>query len=269
MRLVGTAAGIAVRQDDRLHLTGYEDLQELIAAGDEGLRRAALADEPAGDVGLTAPLVPGKLIFTGINYASHKDENPEAVFPEEPVFFAKLPSAVIGPGRPIVIPEPDTQTDYEVELALVIGRTARRLTRENALEHVFGYTVANDVSARDVQFRPNQLTLGKNPDTFCPLGPEVVTADEIGDPARLRVRTEVNGEERQNAPCSDMLFDVPTILCAITRYVTLFPGDLVTTGTPAGVAAFRPDRPWLRPGDSVTVEVERIGRLTNPVAAGW
>jgi 2-keto-4-pentenoate hydratase/2-oxohepta-3-ene-1,7-dioic acid hydratase in catechol pathway len=134
---------------------------------------------------------------------------------------------------------------------------------------VFGYTVANDVSARDVQFRDSQITLGKNPDTFCPLGPVVATADELPDPSALHVATYVNGERRQQGRTKDWLFDVPTLIEFLTRTITLEPGDVVTTGTPSGVAAFRDPPPWLRPGDEVTVEVEEIGRLSNPVIAGW
>jgi 2-keto-4-pentenoate hydratase/2-oxohepta-3-ene-1,7-dioic acid hydratase in catechol pathway len=266
LHLVQTESGVAVKVDGGYASTGFKWMLEAIDAGLDGIR-AGEQRENAGRV--LAPLRPRQLVFTGINYASHKDENPDAVFPDEPVFFAKLPRAVIGPGESIVIPYADTNADYEVELAVVIGKTARRLTRANALEHVFGYTVANDVSARDVQFRPNQLMLGKSPDTFAPLGPGIVTSDEIPDPSRLHVRTEVNGEERQSSPTAEMLFDVPTILETLTRYVTLEPGDVVTTGTPAGVAAFRPDKPWLKPGDVVTVEVDAIGKLTNPVEGGW
>jgi 2-keto-4-pentenoate hydratase/2-oxohepta-3-ene-1,7-dioic acid hydratase in catechol pathway len=268
----GGRTGVGVRVDGGIAATGYDDLVRLILDGAEGLRRARRAAEDGQRVEperVLAPLVPGKIVCTGINYASHKEENPDAIFPDEPHFFSKFPSAVIGPGEAIVIPFEDSEVDYEVELALVVGRPAYRLTRENALAHVFGYTVLHDVSARDVQFRPNQLTLGKNPDTFCPLGPEVVTADDVPDPQALRIRTEVNGEERQNAATSDMLFDVATLLEHITRYVTLLPGDVVSTGTPAGCAAFRPGKPWLKPGDEVTVEVDAVGRLTNPVVAAW
>jgi 2-keto-4-pentenoate hydratase/2-oxohepta-3-ene-1,7-dioic acid hydratase in catechol pathway len=182
---------------------------------------------------------------------------------------SKLGTAIVGPGEPIQIPARETHTDYEVELAVVIGTTARRVPRERALEHVFGFTVANDVSARDVQFKDMQITLGKNPDTFCPLGPAVVTADAIDNPSDLEVACFVNGEERQRGHTSDWLFDVPTLIEFVSRTMTLEPGDLVTTGTPAGVAAFRDGQPWLAPGDEVVVEVERVGRLENPVVAGW
>lgn len=275
MRLVGCVLdgreAIGVRTGGGVVDTGYADLLELIRDGEAGVEqaRAATHGEPVAPERLLAPLRPGKMLFCGVNYPDHAEENPDAVMPHEPFFFAKLPSAIIGPDEPIRIPAPETHTDYEVELAVVIGRTARRVRRGDALAHVFGYTIANDVSARDVQFTDGQITLGKNPDTFCPLGPEVATADEVGDPSALHVATYVNGERRQAAATSSWLFDVPTLLEFVSRTITLEPGDLVTTGTPSGVAAFRSPPPWLRPGDELTVEVAEIGRLTNPVVAGW
>jgi 2,4-didehydro-3-deoxy-L-rhamnonate hydrolase len=262
---------VCVRTNGGVAPTPYCDMVELIHAGAEGLRAAARAASGAAlePDGLLAPLRPGKMLFCGVNYPDHADENPDAVMPSEPFFFSKLPSAVVGPGEPIRIPSPETHADYEVELAVVIGRTATRVAREQALGHVFGYTVANDVSARDVQFRDSQITLAKNADSFCPLGPEVVTSDELSEPSALHVASYVNGERRQHAATSNWLFDVPTLIEFVTRTITLEPGDLVTTGTPSGVAAFRDPPPWLQPGDEVTVEVEEIGRLTNPVVAGW
>jgi 2,4-diketo-3-deoxy-L-fuconate hydrolase len=262
---------VAVEVDGGVAPTGYSDMLELIRDSDAGLARAR--DAANGDATpaerILAPLRPGKMLFCGVNYPSHADENPNAVMPTEPFFFSKLATAIVGPGEPIQIPSSETHTDYEVELAVVIGKTARRVPRERALEHVFGFTVANDVSARDVQFKDMQITLGKNPDTFCPLGPAVVTADAIDNPSDLEVACFVNGEERQRGHTSDWLFDVPTLIEFVSRTMTLEPGDLVTTGTPAGVAAFRDGQPWLAPGDEVVVEVERVGRLENPVVAGW
>lgn len=274
MRLVtfvsGGRTGVGVRRDGRILDTGYADMVDLILAGPEGLERARSAGETVEPERLLAPIPrPGKILCSGINYASHKEENPGAVLPQEPFFFSKLPSAVIGPGEPIVIPTPETQTDYEVELAMVIGRTARRVTEEAALDHVFGWTVLHDVSARDIQFKDNQITLGKGVDTFSPLGPEIVTADELGDWSTLRVSARLNGETMQDSPTSEMLFSPARLLAFLTRIVTLDPGDVVTTGTPAGVGCFRDPPVYLKPGDEVTVEVDRIGALTNPVAAGW
>jgi 2-keto-4-pentenoate hydratase/2-oxohepta-3-ene-1,7-dioic acid hydratase in catechol pathway len=176
---------------------------------------------------------------------------------------------VIGPGEAIVIPAKDTFTDYEVEVAVVIGKRAKNVTRDEALDFVFGYTVANDVSARDVQTTHNQLTLGKGPDTFAPLGPVIVTSDEIPDPSNLHVSTRVNGTTLQSAPTSEWLFDVPFLIEYATRYVTFNPGDILSTGTPAGVGFLRDPQISLQPGDEVTVEVDAIGELTNPVVAGW
>jgi 2-keto-4-pentenoate hydratase/2-oxohepta-3-ene-1,7-dioic acid hydratase in catechol pathway len=272
MRLVAYEGGLGVRREGGVFPAGYPDLLSLILDGERGLERAreeSERGEPVEPGRLFAPVRPGKILCSGVNYASHREENPDAVFPDEPFFFSKLPSAVIGPGDPIVIPRPETQADYEVELAFVIGRTARHVGEVHALDHVFGYTILNDVSARDVQFKDNQITLGKGPDTFAPLGPEVVTADEIPDPSQLHVSAHLNGEQMQSSPTSEMIFPVPQLIAFLTALVTLDPGDVVSTGTPAGVGAFRKPPVWLKPGDEITVEVDRIGRLTNPVVAGW
>ena len=192
-------------------------------------------------------------------------ENPAATKPEEPFIFAKLPSGVIGPGDPIVKPAQTEQLDYEVELAVVIGRTMRDVVAERALEHVAGYTIMNDVSARDVQFRNNQITLGKNFDTFAPMGPCVLTADEVPDPSRLRLRAWVNGELRQDETAAGMIFGIPELLARLSAAMTLEPGDVVSTGTPAGVGVFRQPPVFLQPGDVVTLEIDGIGRLENQV----
>jgi 2-keto-4-pentenoate hydratase/2-oxohepta-3-ene-1,7-dioic acid hydratase in catechol pathway len=260
------------REDGVVAVDGYADLRSLIEAGELGLDAARRAGEAGAAVQpdrLLAPLRPGKILCAGVNYASHSEENPDAVLPTEPFFFSKLPSAVIGPGEPIVIPRPDTKTDYEVELAMVIGRRARRLSEASALDSVFGWTILHDVSARDIQFKDNQITLGKNPDTFSPLGPEVVTTDEFGDWATAHVSTTLNGETMQSSPTADMLFSPGRLLEFLTALITLEPGDVVTTGTPAGVGTFRKPPVYLKPGDEVTVSVDRIGDLTNSVAAGW
>lgn len=277
MRLVtysadGTARA-GVRTDGGIVDSGYGDIVELIRDGEQGLERAARAaesGEPVDAEQILAPVPrPGKVLCSGINYASHKEENPDAVLPEEPFFFSKLPSAVIGPGAPIVIPRESTQTDWEVELALVVGRRAHRVAEADALDHVFGWTILDDVSARDIQFKDSQITLGKGVDTFSPLGPEIVTADEIGDWSTLRLSSYVNGEQMQSTAAGEMLFSPARLIAFLTEIVTLDPGDVVTTGTPAGVGCFRDPPVYLKPGDEVTVEVDRIGSLTNPVEAGW
>jgi 2,4-diketo-3-deoxy-L-fuconate hydrolase len=277
MRLVAFeadgGAAVGVRTEGGVAaIDGYTDLRSLIEDGERGLdaaRRAADDGTSVEPARLLAPLRPGKILCAGVNYASHADENPDAVMPTEPFFFSKLPSAVVGPGEPIAIPRPETKTDYEVELAMVIGCRARRLSAETALESAFGWTILNDVSARDIQFKDSQITLGKNPDTFAPLGPEIVTADEFGDWSTVRVATTLNGETMQSAPTAEMLFPPPRLLEFLTALITLEPGDVVTTGTPAGVGTFRQPPVYLQPGDEVTVSVDRIGDLTNPVVAGW
>jgi 2-keto-4-pentenoate hydratase/2-oxohepta-3-ene-1,7-dioic acid hydratase in catechol pathway len=258
-------------------------LPMLLTAGEPALQAARQAIDfvrAAGDhvtghlrygfdeVNLRPPLLrPGKILCVGLNYASHLAENPAAVRPEEPFIFAKLASGVIGPGDPIVKPALSEQLDYEVELAVVVGRPMRDVPADRALEHVAGYTIMNDVSARDVQFRNNQITLGKNFDTFAPMGPCLVTADDVPDPQRLRLRAWVNGEPRQDETAGDMIFGVAEVLAHLSRFMTLEPGDVVSTGTPAGVGAFRQPPVFLQPGDTVTLEIESIGRLENPVAA--
>jgi 2,4-diketo-3-deoxy-L-fuconate hydrolase len=225
---------------------------------------------PVAGSRLLAPVPrPGKIFGSGINYASHQEENPSAILPDEPGFFAKFASSVCGPGDAILLPAPDSTVDYEVELAVVIGASGRDLTPDSAQHHIFGYTVINDVSDRGVQFRPNQMVLGKGFDSFCPMGPALTTADELPHLSELSVRSYVNGELRQDARVGDMIFGIPELIAHASRNITLEPGDMITTGTPAGCGTFRSPPLWLRPGDTVTVAVEGVGELTNPVAAGW
>jgi 2,4-diketo-3-deoxy-L-fuconate hydrolase len=217
---------------------------------------------------LLAPIPrPGKILCSGINYRSHLQENPEAILPEEPFFFAKLPSTVIGPSQPIVCPRRSQQVDYEIELAVVIGRKMKETAESDVLEHVFGYTILHDVSARDVQFRHNQITLGKNFDTFCPIGPWVVTRDEISRPDRIGLKTFLNGQIMQDGSTSDWLFSLPQLLSFLSQRITLEPGDIVSTGTPAGVGVFRKPPIFLKPGDIVRLEADQIGVLQNNVTA--
>jgi 2-keto-4-pentenoate hydratase/2-oxohepta-3-ene-1,7-dioic acid hydratase in catechol pathway len=242
-----------------------------LAAADPALLRGRVTGEvPVTEVSLLAPVPrPGKIFGSGINYVSHKDENPAAVMPSEPGFFSKFPSSVIGPGAAIVLPAPESQVDYEVELAVVIGVPGRDIPAAKAMRHVFGYTVVNDVSGRDVQFRPNQVDLGKGFDTFCPMGPWLVTADEIPDPSSVRVRSWVNGELRQDATTQQWIYSVPELIEHASRYLTLEPGDVIITGTPAGCGTFRHPPLWLAPGDEVVVAADGVGELRNPVTADW
>lgn len=276
MRLVTYHAegvtGVGVHLDGEVVDSGYTHMHTVIADGALGLTSVAEAAERARvipEAKLLAPIRPGKILCSGVNYASHAHENPGATMPEEPYFFSKLPSAVIGTGDVIRIPRETTLADYEVELAMVIGKQAFRISEENALDHVFGWTILNDVSAREVQFKDSQITLGKNPDTFAPLGPEIVTTEELGDWSTLRLSTTLNGRTLQDSSTSEMLFTPARLLAFLTDMITLEPGDIVTTGSPAGVGFFRDPPVYLRPGDTVTVSVDRIGDLTNPVEAGW
>jgi 2,4-didehydro-3-deoxy-L-rhamnonate hydrolase len=215
---------------------------------------------------LVAPIPrPGKILCSGINYRSHLEENPDAILPEEPFFFAKLPSAVIGPNQPIKYPQLSQQVDYEIEFAAVIGQTMTNTPESKVLEHVFGYTILHDVSARDVQFRNSQITLGKNFDTFCPIGPCVVTRDEIPHPDQIGLKTFVNGKKMQDGSTADWLFSLPQLLGFLSQRITLEPGDIVSTGTPAGVGVFRKPPIFLRPGDVVQLEADQIGTLQNEV----
>jgi 2-keto-4-pentenoate hydratase/2-oxohepta-3-ene-1,7-dioic acid hydratase in catechol pathway len=209
---------------------------------------------------------PGKIVCVGLNYRDHAEEQ-GVELPKEPLLFAKWPNALVGPGDPIVIPPIVTKADYEAELGVVIGSRVKALSKENALEAVRGYVCANDVSARDLQFADGQWTRGKSPDTFCPVGP-LVPAAEVPDPHALRIRAIVSGEVLQDSSTANLIFGVDEIISYASQTITLEPGDLILTGTPAGVGVFRDPQRLLRAGDEVTIEIERIGELTNPVVAG-
>jgi len=212
---------------------------------------------PVESLSLLPPVQPSKIICVGRNYAAHAAEH-HAPLPEEPMLFLKPPSALIGHGEPILIPGGIGRVEHEAELAVIIGRQARRVTQTSALDYVLGYTCANDVSARDLQQKDNQWGRAKGFDTFCPLGPWIVT--DL-DPRDLAVSCRLNGEQRQHARTSEMVFDVPALIAFISRVMTLLPGDVILTGTPAGVGP-------LADGDTVEVEVEGIGVLRNPVQNG-
>lgn len=255
--------------------TGHRDIKDLIAGGPSELERlAAAAATPTTLVNpnrFTAPVSPtATLLLAGGNYTDHLAET--GLRPTEPVFFSKLRSSVIGPGEPIRIPTPSTNTDWEAELCIVIAKPAYRVPAEQAHEYIFGYTMINDVSARDVMDRePLQITLCKCADTFCPVGPHVVTADEIGDVniQQLEISTRVNGTYKQRTTTDQMLYTIPELLEFLTRTVTLQPGDIMSTGTPGGTGVGRSPQEFLHPGDTVTVGVNKVGYLTNPLVAGW
>ena len=210
---------------------------------------------------------PGKIICVGLNYRDHAEEQGTAL-PEAPLLFAKWQNTLIGPGEAIVIPPVVTKCDYEAELGVVIGERVRDVSAENALEAVAGYVCVNDVSARDLQFADGQWTRGKSPDTFCPVGPALVSRDDLPDPQALPIRAILNGETVQESTTANMIFGVAEVIAYVTRTITLEPGDLIATGTPAGVGAFRDPPLFMKPGDEITIEIEGIGSLTNPVVAG-
>ena len=209
---------------------------------------------------------PGKIVCVGLNYRDHAEEQ-GVDLPTAPLLFAKWQNTLIGPGEPIVIPPIVTKCDYEAELGVVIGVRVRDVSAENALEAVAGYICVNDVSARDLQFADGQWTRGKSPDTFCPVGPRLVPRDEIPDPQNLAIRAVLNGETKQESTTANMVFGVADLVAYITQTITLEPGDLIATGTPAGVGAFRKPPAFMQPGDEITIEIEGLGSLTNPVAA--
>ncbi|MED1469174.1 fumarylacetoacetate hydrolase family protein [Bacillus salipaludis] len=207
---------------------------------------------------------PNKIICVGLNYSKHADET-NAPYPEVPILFNKFNNTLTGHQRDIAVPKVTEKLDYEVELGVVIGKKAKDVPQENALDYVFGYCPVNDLSARDLQLKTPQWMLGKTCDNFSPMGPYLVTADEVGDPQSLNLKTIVNGEVRQNSNTSDMIFSVDRIVSYISMHMTLVPGDIILTGTPEGVILGYPEEKqiYLKPGDVVTVEVEKLGVLTN------
>ena len=215
---------------------------------------------------LHAPVArPEKVICIGLNYEDHAAET-GAEIPEKPIIFAKYANSIIGPGEAIRIPQITQKPDYEAELAVVIGRTARNVSESEALDHVFGYTNANDVSARDIQLgEGGQWTRGKAIDTFCPLGPYLVTRDEVEDPQNLSIRCILNGDVVQDGHTSRMIFTVAELVAFLSTGMTLVPGDVIITGTPPGVGMARDPQLWLKDGDEVSIEIEGLGTLTNPV----
>ncbi len=207
--------------------------------------------------------MPQKIVCVGLNYRDHAEEQGTAL-PERPLLFAKWPNTLIGDGEPIRIPAITTQVDYEAELGVVIGRRATSVSRDDALEHVRGYVVANDVSARDLQFSDGQWVRGKSLDTFLPVG-DLVPASAVPDPQALPIRALLNGETMQDSSTGNMIFGVAEIVAFVSQAITLEPGDLIITGTPAGVGAFRDPPVWLAPGDEITIEIDGVGSITNPV----
>jgi 2,4-didehydro-3-deoxy-L-rhamnonate hydrolase len=209
--------------------------------------------------------LPQKIVCVGLNYRDHADEQGVAL-PERPLLFAKWPNTLISSGDAIRIPAISKHVDYEAELGVVIGQRASRVSVEDALDHVRGYVVANDVSGRDLQFADGQWVRGKSLDTFLPVG-GLVPASEVPDPQSLGIRAILNGEVMQDSNTANMVFGVAEVIAFVTQGITLEPGDLILTGTPAGVGAFREPKVWMQPGDEITIEIDGIGSITNPVVA--
>jgi len=209
---------------------------------------------------------PGKIVCVGLNYRDHAEEQ-GAELPAAPLLFAKWTTALVGPGEPIVIPPIVGKADYEAELGVVIGERVKGVSKENAFEAVRGYLCANDVSARDLQFGDGQWTRGKSPDTFCPVGP-MTPRDEVSDPHALGIRAIVSGDVLQDSTTANLIFGIDEVIAYASQTTTLEPGDLILTGTPAGVGVFRDPQRLLQPGDEVTIEIDGLTSLTNPVVAG-
>lgn len=233
---------------------------------EENLDEAKLGEYVEGK--LLAPLVPTNIFCTGLNYRKHAEET-KGTIPEFPVLFFKGTNSVIGPNEPIQIPRhlASERVDYECELAVVIGKRCKNVKKEEALDYVLGYTCSNDVSARDwqIKYGGSQWCRGKTFDTFCPLGPWIVTKEEISNPNNLEIRTLLNGELMQSASTSDMIFSVEELIAFFSGSTTLLPGTVILTGTPQGVGMARKPPRWLQPGDVVEIEIEQIGKLSNPV----
>jgi len=246
-------------------------LQAGASAWSAAAQAAAAADErclvPHGGASILAPVLrPGKLLCVGHNYFDHMGAG-RTEPPEYPTFFCKTNNTIIGPGQPIVAPRATKEVDYEAELAVVIGLRCRAVTQEQALAFVAGYTIFNDVSARDYQKRTSQWMIGKSFDTFGPMGPALVTSDEIPDPGQLDLWLTLNGREMQRANTRNMIFSVPYLISYLSRVMTLEPGDLISTGTPAKTELAHTIPPFMKPGDLVSIHVSGIGELTNPIVA--
>jgi len=246
--------------------SGWEikKIDKLISSLSDGeITRIAVKEEKAS---LKAPILsPPKIICLGLNYTDHAEES-GAEIPEEPIIFMKPRTSIVGPEEPVVKPSFVKELDYEVELAIIIGKRGKNISVSQASEHIFGYTIFNDISARDIQFKDGQWTRGKSFDTFAPIGPCITTTAQIEDPNNLRLKTRVNGETRQDSTTGRMVFNVHEIVYHLSRVMTLEPCDIIATGTPRGVAAFMKPKPkFLQPGDTVEVEIENIGTLRNPI----
>ncbi|MCY3659342.1 MAG: fumarylacetoacetate hydrolase family protein [Caldilineaceae bacterium] len=242
------------------------DAMDRVKAAAAGISTENVLNRSGVDIGPPIP-DPGKILCIGINYKDHIEET-NSETPEFPVVFAKYANTIVGPEADVQLPTYSTKVDYEAEFAVVIGKTARNVAMEDALDHVGGYTCLNDVSARDLQQRTSQWVMGKSPDTFAPIGPVVVTSDDVPDPHSLDIKLRLNGETMQSSNTKHLLFRVEDLIADIARVITLDPGDIISTGTPGGVGAAREPAVFLKPGDSMEVEISSIGILRNGVVQG-
>jgi 2-keto-4-pentenoate hydratase/2-oxohepta-3-ene-1,7-dioic acid hydratase in catechol pathway len=257
-----------------LSAAGFPDAAAVIAAGFDAIPQPGESAKNGGytthrlsDVRLHAPLAnPPRVFAIGLNYRDHAIET-KAVLPKFPIVFFKMTTAIVGPGENIVLPENSTQPDYEAEFAFVIGKGGYRIPASAWREHVYGFTIVNDVSARDIQLSTSQWSLGKSFPTFCPMGPAIVTTGEIADPHALAIKLSIGGEILQQSNTRELIFKIPDLVEYISSITPLLPGDVISTGTPGGVGMGRAPQRWLKPGDVITVEVEKLGKLTNPVIA--
>lgn len=241
----------------------YQKIVEDKPSYEEALEKGILFE--TSSVRLVAPVPrPGKLICIGLNYRDHAIESNMPI-PERPVVFSKFSTAVIAPGEPVRLPTASTQVDYEAELGVVIGRQARKVPQSGALDYVLGYTIINDVSARDFQFADGQWQRGKSCDSFAPMGPSIVTADSVSNPHNLGIRLTLNGNVMQDSNTDQFIFDITKLIAFLSDTITLEPGDVIATGTPPGVGFARKPPVFLKDGDVMEIEIEKIGKLRNPV----
>jgi 2-keto-4-pentenoate hydratase/2-oxohepta-3-ene-1,7-dioic acid hydratase in catechol pathway len=250
------------------------NMNSLLSGGDTIIEQAKkLAASPSAgslvplsNVQLLPPIPrPGKIVAVGLNYRDHAMESGAKQAPSIPILFAKFPNSIIGPEDPIVIPVGNPRVDWEAELAVVMGQKGKAIPAARAYQHIAGYMTLNDVSAREWQFGDKQWVRGKSPDTFCPIGPHLTTRDEVPDPQVLAICSRVNGITMQDSSTSKLIFNVPYLIEFISAAITLEPGDIIATGTPEGVGAFRKPPIFLKEGDVVEIEIERLGILRNPV----
>jgi len=251
-----------------LATTGYGETLDVITAGFTAIDKSgAYTCYPFNEVRLHAPIAnPPRIFAIGLNYRDHAAESKMAL-PSVPVVFFKMQSAIVGPGESILLSKDSTEPDYEAELAFVIGKGGYRIPAAAWRRHVYGYTIVNDVSARDVQRASSQWSLAKSFPTFCPMGPAIVTADQVPDPHQLAISLSIDGETLQSSNTREQIFKIPQLVEYISSITPLLPGDIVSTGTPSGVGMGRTPQRWLKPGETVTATIEGLGSLTNPVVA--